>query len=93
MDIEARLRALELRYRQALNTGITAKAHYLHFLMSQTPLPPLLLGRDNSGRYWSTGNEKLPPGWARSRISSQVLLVNCRQRDASVSMSACMRSL
>ena len=32
MDIESRLRALESRYRKALNTAMTAKAHYLALL-------------------------------------------------------------
>jgi hypothetical protein len=32
MDIEARLRALESRYRQALSASIAAKAHYLALL-------------------------------------------------------------
>ena len=32
MDIEARLRALESRYRQALSTAVGAKANYLALL-------------------------------------------------------------
>jgi hypothetical protein len=32
MDIEARLRALESRYRQAANAAVAAKAHYLAIL-------------------------------------------------------------
>jgi hypothetical protein len=32
MDIEARLRALESRYRQTLSGAIAAKAHYLALL-------------------------------------------------------------
>jgi hypothetical protein len=32
MDIDARLRALESRYRQALSAAVAAKAHYLAML-------------------------------------------------------------
>ena len=39
MDIEARLRALESRYRQALNTAITANAHYLALLDEPNSTP------------------------------------------------------
>jgi hypothetical protein len=39
MDIEARLRALESRYRQALSASVAAKAHYLALLdeLNSTP--------------------------------------------------------
>jgi hypothetical protein len=39
MDIEARLRALESRYRQALSATVSAKAHYLALLDEPAATP------------------------------------------------------
>jgi hypothetical protein len=39
MDIEARLRALESRYRQALSASVSAKAHYLALLDEPNSTP------------------------------------------------------
>jgi hypothetical protein len=39
MDIEDRLRALESRYRKALNTAMTAKAHYQALLDEPNATP------------------------------------------------------
>lgn len=39
MDIEARLRKLELRYRTALSAAVAAKAHYLALLGESSATP------------------------------------------------------
>jgi hypothetical protein len=78
MDIEARLRSLESRYRQSLSAAVAAKAHYLHFLMNPDPLPPPSRERTNSGRVLICANEPLPHEWARSRISNKSCWRNLR---------------